>query len=172
MAQDEDERGPTETSAPIGFGNSQALRSAYPAALLAAVLGNIPFLHLLCFIWYPGAGFLTVHNYRKRTGSYPSVSGGAKLGSMTGVFTFVITMVMLAVVMLFASDSADLAEAIRQQIDQMPGQPDVKRQMREIIRNPTVIAFAFVLYLGVSFLITVGLTALGGALGAKVLEKD
>ena len=64
---------------PIGFGNPAALRSSYLGALLAAFLSNVPLLHLLCFVWYPATGFLSVYLYRRRTGESPTPREGASL---------------------------------------------------------------------------------------------
>ena len=107
---------------PIGFGNPQALRSALLASLVAAVLSNLPLVGVLCFIWYPGAGFLSVYNYRRRTGLTPTTSGGAKLGWITGVFTFVISLAMLAVVFLVPQKDGSVIEIIRRQIGDYPAQ--------------------------------------------------
>ncbi len=157
---------------PIGFGNPQALRSALLASLVAAVLSNLPLVGVLCFIWYPGAGFLSVYNYRRRTGLTPTTSGGAKLGWITGVFTFVISLAMLAVVFLVPQKDGSVIEIIRRQIGDYPAQEELKRQMLELLDSPEAIAILMLIYLVMFFMLVAGFTTIGGALGAKVLEED
>jgi ABC-type proline/glycine betaine transport system permease subunit len=157
---------------PIGFGNSAALRSAYIGALLAAFLTNLPFLNLLCFIWYPAAGFFSVYSYRRRTGRLPSTQGGAKLGWITGVMTFAISLVLTGLTNLFPSEEGSFTEVFRKTIEAAPGEEAVKRQMIELIENPIALVFLIVAFLVTYFLLLTGFTTLGGALGAKVLEED
>ena len=156
----------------IGFGNPQALRSALLASVVAAVLGNLPLVGILCFIWYPGAGFLSVYNYRRRTGLTPTTSEGAKLGWITGVFTFVISLAMLALVFLAPRQDGSVVETIRRQISEYPAQEELKRQMLELLDNPPALAMLLLIYLAMFFVLVAGLTTTGGALGAKVLEED
>ncbi len=157
---------------PIGFGNPQAVRSALLASVVAAILGNLPFLGMLCFIWYPGAGFLSVYNYRRRTGLTPTTSGGAKLGWITGIFAFMMSLSMLALVFLFPRQNGSLVETIRRQISEYPAQEEAKRQLLELLDNPSALAVLLLIYLVMLFVLVAGLTTTGGALGAKVLEED
>ena len=157
---------------PLGFGNLEAIRCAYSGAALAAVLSHIPLVNVLCFIWYPGAGFLSVYNYRRRTGLTPTTSEGAKLGWITGVFTFVISLATLALVFLVPRQDGSVVEIIRQQISEYPAQEELKRQMLELLDNPSALAILVLIYLAMFFVLVAGLTTAGGALGAKVLEED
>ncbi len=163
---------PAREDVSIGFGNLEAIRCAYTGAALAALLSHIPFLNVLCFVWYPSAAFLSVYRFRKSTGVYLNSKQGAKLGWITGVLAFAVFLLLFATVMLFTADAGTFAEAMRQQIEQMSVPADVKEQMREIIQSPAAMGFVMLVYLGVSFLITAGLSSLGGAVAAKVLEKD
>lgn len=163
---------PAQEDVPIGFGNLEAIRCAYTGAVIAAVLSHIPLLNILCFVWYPAAAFFSVYRFRKRTGVFLNSRQGAKLGWITGVLAFAVFLLLFATVMLFGVDDGTFAEAMRQQIDQMSVPSDVKQQMREIIQSPAAMGFVMLVYLGVSFLITAGLSSIGGAVAAKVLEKD
>lgn len=157
---------------PLGFGNLEAIRCAYSGAALAAILSHIPFVNFLCFLWYPAAAFWAVYRFRSKTGVYLNSKQGAKLGWITGVLAFAVFLFLFATVMLFAGDEATMSTAMSQQIEQMSVPADVKEQMREITQSPTALGFVMLVYLVVSFLITVGLCSLGGAVAAKVLEKD
>ena len=157
---------------PLGFGNLEAIRCAYSGAALAAILSHIPFVNFLCFIWYPAAAFWAVYRFRNRTGVHLNSKPGAKLGWITGVLAFAVFLFLFATVMLFADDEGTMSSAMNQQIEQMSVQPGVKEQMREITQSAVAMGFVLLVYLGVSFLITAGLCSLGGAVAAKVLEKD
>ncbi len=157
---------------PIAFGNPDALRSAYLSALLASLLSSVPLLAYLCFVWYPAAGFLSVHSYRKRIGEAPSVRGGAKLGWITGVLTFAISLLLGAIGSLLPNRGTSLNDLLREQIEQMPGQAELKQQFLELLQNPVALAAIVLFGLVVSFVMTTSLAVLGGALGARVLRKD
>jgi hypothetical protein len=157
---------------PISFGNPDALRSGYLAALFAALLMQIPFVNLLCFVWYPAAGFFSVYSFRKRTGQKPKTSGGARLGWITGVLTFTISLLLSAIGSLLPREDGGIGEAMRRQVEQMPDQDGVRQQLLELLQNPAAIAIFVLLVVIVTFVATIGLTVAGGALGAKVLDED
>jgi hypothetical protein len=72
----------------IDFRNRLALRAAFLAALLANLLTLFPYLFLAAPLWLVGAGFLAVHVYLRRSGQALSVASGARVGWLTGVFSF------------------------------------------------------------------------------------
>ena len=157
--------------ASVGFGNPDVIRAAYPAAAIAAILGSIPFVSMLCFLWYPAAGFASVYLYRIRTGIFLAPSAGARMGAITGLLVFAVSLLIATVAFLFAGD-ADFSEALRQGLEQS-GQPEeLQRRVLELFNNPATIAAMFLLVLGLQLFITVGFAILGGALGAKILEKE
>jgi hypothetical protein len=164
--------GATLAIPPISFGNADALRSGYLAALFAALLMQIPFVNLLCFVWYPAAGFFSVYSFRKRTGQKPKTSGGAHLGWITGVLTFTISLLLMAIGSLLPREDGGIGEALRRQVEQMPDQDGVRQQLLELLQNPAAIAVFVLLFVVISFVTTIGLTVAGGALGAKVLDED
>lgn len=172
IAESSSEQSPQQDAPPpIAFSNALAVRSAWPAALLASLLNNLPFLSFLCFLWWPGAGFLAVYRYRRRTGLTPTVAEGAKLGWITGVLTFCVSLFVLALVSLVSGEGG-FSELIRGQLLQAVGDEEMRRQMSELLKSSTFVAFLVLFSLLMQFMITVGFTAAGGALCAKVLDKD
>ena len=155
---------------PITLSNPDVIRSCYSSAILAALLGNI--LSYLFFVWYPAAGCFSVYNYRRRTGVFAGVREGARLGLATGAMIFLISLVLFAFALLLAGDTAGLAEAMRQQVGQMSVPSELKQQMLDILQDPTAMAVLLVMSLGVSFVTSLVFSVLGGALGAKILEKE
>ncbi len=155
---------------PITLSNPDVIRSCYTGAILAALLGNL--VYYLFFLWYPAAGFFSVYSYRRRTGVFAHVREGARLGFATGVMIFFVSLLLFAFALLLAGDTAGLAEAMRQQIGQVSAPREVKQQMLEILRSPSAMTALLLMSLGTSFVASVLFSALGGALGAKILEKD
>ena len=94
------------------------------------------------------------------------------MGWITGVFTFVISLAMLAVVFLAPQQDGSVIETFRRQISNYPAQEELKRQMLELLDNPSAIAILMLIYLMMFFMLVAGFTTIGGALGAKVLEED
>ena len=94
------------------------------------------------------------------------------MGWITGVFTFVISLAMLAVVFLAPQQDGSVIETFRRQISNYPAQEELKRQMLELLDNPSAIAILMLIYVVMFFMLVAGFTTIGGALGAKVLEED
>jgi TM2 domain-containing membrane protein YozV len=164
---------PPEEPQPLGvsFSNPDVIRSAYPPAAVAAILGSIQFVAMLCFLWYPAAGFASVYLYRVRTGIFLAPRSGAKMGAITGMLVFAISLLISTVGFLFVG-SGEFAEAVRQGLEQS-GQPeDVQRTVLNLVNNPATMALMLLIILVVQLLLTTGFAILGGALGAKVLEKE
>ena len=140
---------------PMGFGNPIALRVAFLMSLAIMLIEMIPVLNLLFVVWCLGAGWCAVLLYRRLTGLSLSVGAGARLGSITGVLTFVSIAVILALSMLFMGK-----QAFDQVIQQDP-------RVKQVMNDPPALAIGLLLLLGMIFAIVVGICAAGGALGAR-----
>src|SRR5580698_9653723 len=73
---------------PVSFSNPIALRVAFLMSLAIIPVELTPVLNALFVVWWLAAGWCAVLLYRKLTGSVLSVAAGARLGSITGVLTF------------------------------------------------------------------------------------
>ena len=162
-----------ETEAPpIGFSNVHALRACYWPAVIAALLGNLPGLNLLCFAWHPGAGFLSVQSYRRRTGREVAPKEGAKLGFMTGVVSFTLSLILLAVGSLLPGSGGMMGGFRRMQQEfEKSGQAELAEQFAKLIDDPAALAVVLLFALAVSFFFTAGLATLGGVFGARFLSS-
>ncbi len=155
----------------VSFANPDVIRAAYPLAVVAAILGTIPALSLFCFVWYPAAGFAAVYLYRRRTGIYLTPAEGAKMGVIAGLLVFAISLLVLTVGLALGG-GADLTHALSEAVKQS-GQPEeLQRSVLHMIENPATLALMMMVGLFLRFIATAGFTMLGGALGAKVLEKE
>jgi hypothetical protein len=92
---------------------------------------------------------------------------GAHLGWLCGIFGFLITMVLATIVVVILSDPSVL-QTMREQLKTMPKQEADINKMLETLRSPAGILTG----LAVSFLLFTVLPAFGGAIGAKLLDRD
>lgn len=157
----------------ISFSNPAALRIAFAASALSILFDFIPFVNLLFVLWAMGAGFAAVWMYSKQTGRPLSVTGGAKLGWITGVFTFVIMTVLTTTNALLSSK--ELTEQYQKNLSQMKatwaGDPNYQ-QVLSTLENPATFATIIFLVLFVVFVLLSLASVAGGALGARFSNKQ
>lgn len=155
----------------ISFRNSLALRVGFLAGGFAFLLGLLPVPFLGRVILLLAAGFFSVYLYRRRSGRSLSVRNGARIGWMSGLFCFVIVMVLFTINLLLISivtRETGMADFYRQQLGAMGMPEESIRQVIELFQSPLQITgLLFTL-----FLLFTGLLTVGGALGAKVLSRD
>ena len=151
---------------PIGFRNRTAVNVCLFTTLAAFLVIAFPLPPLIAvirlFVCFVAAGYFAVYVYKRRTGQPITVRAGARLGWMTGMFSFVILSVMVL-------GSMPPAATFRGQL--MGKDPNMDQLLRTMDDRTIIIAVAlsFLIFL---FVILNLLPMLGGALGAKVLEKD
>lgn len=141
---------------PIGLSNPIALRVTIMMSLAITMTEMLPYLNYLFFLWWLLAGWGAVWLYRRLTGFQVSVSAGARLGFLTGFFTFVGMALLFG--LLMASGAG--RDALNQQILKDPHAADV-------MNNPTMLGSVLVMVFIMIFAMVAGLCAAGGALGAK-----
>ena len=159
-----------EQAPPIGFHNRPAVRAAMLAGiagfLLSVVTGRI--LPAASSLGLVAAGFLAVYLYQRRTGYRLTVLHGAHLGWISGIFGFAITAVVLAAVVIALSDPA-MVETMRQQLQgAAAGQQEQIEDMIKAVHNPPLMLMG----VAVTFLLFTVFPAFGGALGAKLLDRQ
>jgi hypothetical protein len=143
------------SSLPVSFSNPIALRVAFLMSLALMLVQMIPGVNLLFVLWWLAAGYGAVLLYRRITGAVLSVRAGARLGSITGVLSFLSMAIIFALTLLFMGKDffSELAK-------QDP-------QISEVAGNPTAMAMVMLLGLALVFGVVVGTCAAGGALGAR-----
>ena len=157
--------------AEIGFHNRLAVRVGFIAAAAAVVASMIPipFAWLRLPIAFVAAGFLAVYLYNRRTGQVLSLRSGARMGWITGIFSFTLVSVIFTIAMVAVTSQGSLEKQLQSQIS--PNDPRWE-MVRQVINNPALIAAGLILYLMLFFVILTALPMIGGALGAKLLEKE
>jgi hypothetical protein len=167
---------PAQTVAPalskpleIGFHNGVAVRIGFIAASSAVVMFLFPlpnpFLRLLAFLV---AGFLAVYLYTRRTGQMLSIRGGARIGWITGIFSFLLVSILATISIVAIASREGLANFFR---SQLPPNDARTESMTQMLQDPATLAAALLFMLIVLFIIVTALPMIGGALGAKLFEK-
>jgi hypothetical protein len=156
---------PPATAAPppleIGFRNPTAVRIALVLAL--STFGLSMLLGAFTLVWMLAVGGVAVWLYSRRTGELLTIIAGARLGWITGVFIFLISMVLISITALAVSDKAFVDVFISQM--QQRGAEETAKQLVEMLRNPAKL----IAVLAQMFVFCGALPSLGGILGAKLL---
>ncbi len=160
---------PPESVVEISFQNALAVRVSLIAAGLAVLLLGLavavsnPLLQILaCVMLAMGSGFFAVYLYRLRSGKPVSVLSGARLGWITGVFSFVILLVLITITFLAMSD-AGFRAAMQQELDKAGKPGDL-----QLLERPAELLLSF----AANFVTLAMMTSVGGAMGAKLLGHD
>jgi hypothetical protein len=164
---------PPLTAAPpeIGLRNSQAVRVAFLAGSLGFLLSSLPFHPALRLLFLMAAGAFSVYLYRRRSGYSLEVRGGARIGWISGLFCFVIFMVMftasVALLTVLLRD-ASMTAMLRDQLGSMGMSQEKVQEVMDVFQNPMQI-LGVLLWI---FVTSTFITALGGALGARLFRKN
>ena len=150
---------------PLNFHNPIAVRIAMLVALCAAILG---FTVLPILSWL-AAGFFAALFYKRKTKSLLNVSGGARIGWITGIIMFGIWTVVLTALALPAAISGRLVTTFQEQMKNSPWQdPAMLTQMTQMLQTGEGVATAVVVFFGMLFVFIICLSIAGGALGAML----
>jgi hypothetical protein len=162
---------PLPEARPIGLKNGLAVRIALSSCALSSLMlivsGQMGMPPAISLLWFVGAGFFAVFLYKRRTGQRLSAMSGARLGWISGLFTFVLVTVVLTIVATYLSDPSGLA-AIREQWKAQQRPEQELNQMIEMLSSPAGIAAGLV----GTFLFLTSLPAFGGAICAKFFDRD
>jgi hypothetical protein len=153
------------------FHNPIAVRIGWLAASLATLLNMV--LPYGFIIWLVAAGFFSVYLFGRRTGQFLSVRVGARMGWITGIMSYAIVTALFTLnIVMLARTAGGIAGFYREQVSKMPVQPPDVEQAVQLLETASGQATLFVTFLIVMFAIVTLLCMAGGALGAKVLEKE
>lgn len=157
----------------VNFSNPIAVRIALLCASLIALLNVIPFVSFGCCLWISGGGFVSAVLYARRTGFTLSVRDGARLGWLTGLLTFAITLILTTLNFVLLRSAGGIREQIRQSLEKMPSQDQASRQVLiNFLSSTSGLATLMLTYVLFGFFLIVCLAIAGGAMGAKVMEKE
>jgi hypothetical protein len=98
-----------------------------------------------------------------------SIRSGARMGWITGIFSFTFVTILFTVAMVAISNEGGLEKVLR---SQLPPNDARTEQLTQALNNPATLAGGLVFSVLMLFIILTVLPVLGGALGAKVLAKE
>ena len=155
----------------INFHNGIAVRVGFLVALMAVLLVvfPLPFPFVRLLLAFVAAGYFSVYLYTRRTGQRLSPRSGARLGWITGIFSFTIFTFQLTAGVLLTSSEGGLAEALK---SSLPANDSRSQQVLQILQEPSAMAVMMVMVLFFLFVLLTVLPTLGGAIGAKVLARE
>ena len=156
---------PMDATGPrLTFHDQVAVRIAVYVGVAATVLSLI-----LPLVNWLAAGFFAVYIYRRRTGRLLDVNAGVHMGWITGLVMFPLGAVVFAVNAISGHWGAQWLE----QMKNMPTQdPALQHQMVQFFQSGPGMAVALLFSLGFLFLLIIGLSVAGGALGARVSGRQ
>lgn len=158
----------------INFRNPVAVRTALITAMVGSVLSSLPIpppgLWLLISLML--AGFLAVFLYTRRTGEALTIVAGARMGWITGLFSFVISTVLFTFSVLMISNKGGFEAFYKEQMQSHMSQQADMEQFLQLLQTPAGLAVVLFLTLAMLFILFTVFPTLGGVLGAKVLERD
>lgn len=168
---------PAPAAVEISFRNRTAVRIGLLVALAASVVMSLPipmYVNIIWMLaWLVAAGFLAVYFYQRRTGQELSVRKGARMGWITGVFCFAIATVFFTITIIAVSSRGGLAQFYRDQFSAQGAGANVDvEQLLEMLEKPAGVATLIFFTLLLLFFLFTLLPTLGGAMGAKVLERE
>jgi hypothetical protein len=157
--------------AEISFHNWLAVRIGFIAAACAVIVCMIPIplVWLRLPIAFVAAGFLAVYLYNRRTGQVLSLRSGARMGWITGVFSFAIVGILVALMILAILNEPQLVKQIQ---SQLPPNDANSESIAQALNDPAKLSAELSQSLVLLFVLLTALPIIGGALGAKVLEKE
>jgi hypothetical protein len=163
--------GPVPT-APESFRWQDAMPGAMAAGVVIALVLVLPFAAYV--LWPLAAGALAVLFYcRRRPGAQLSTAAGARVGAVTGLFAFIIFAVLMGVQLASMSGSGKLRDQMMQVMQQSAARnpsPEAQ-QMIQKLSTPEGIAAMLVVVFIMFLVIFVGLSSIGGAIGARLLKR-
>jgi uncharacterized protein YqgC (DUF456 family) len=157
-------------AAVISFRNRTAVKIGLLAALMAFAVNLLvtPIIQSPIVVMAAtfGAGVIAPQWYRRRTGQQLSVRSGARIGWITGIFCFALSLLLLAVFFLFLANASSI-QALR---DNPTMQKAVEEWMKTL-SDPAKAAESIIVAVVIMFLFVTTLPMLGGALGARLSDK-
>jgi hypothetical protein len=124
-------------------------------------------------IWLPAAGFVSVYLFSRRTGQSLTVRGGMRMGWIAGSLSFVIITVLFTVsAVALASRPGGLPQFFREQLSSRAIPSEELEKAIELLANPLEQAIVYLFFLLFWFTVIALFCIAGGALGAKVLDKE
>ncbi|GIU75217.1 MAG: hypothetical protein KatS3mg004_2304 [Bryobacteraceae bacterium] len=164
-------KGPAPEPESVSFQGGTAVRVGFLVAVLvqlASTLSALAGASILMPLLLLGGGFYAAVLYMRRTGSPLTIIEGARVGWITGIFTFVIATVFFTAGMAALTASGDLGRAWEESLQKMNLSSEAIEKFRKMISDPKTFAFTLIAGLIFQFFFLTIFCSLGGMLGARL----
>jgi hypothetical protein len=152
---------------PINFRNRVAVRVGLISAALVQLVGMMATAvggPLLLPVVALGGGWYSTFLYRRRSGVALNSLNGARMGWMTGVFTFVITTVFFTLAIALMMSNGELLSAYRRNAESMGMSAETVEKFQDLMNNPGLFGFSIVAGLFFQFVLQTFMSSVGGFL--------
>ncbi len=122
-------------------------------------------------IWLTAAGFLGVYLYQRRSGEFLSTRGGVRMGWLTGLLTFLVCSLPVAVAYTQTVTEPSYIALVRQVWTNLSVPAAMQEQMIALMRTPLGIASQVFAHMVVFFAVVTLFPLLGGAVAGKLLGR-
>ncbi len=153
---------------PVTFRDRAAVRIALRVGVAATLVGLI-----LPIINWLAAGFFAVFFYRRNTGRQVNVNAGAHMGWITAVVMFPMWTLAIGAQLLPILLSGRFQDVLLERMRTLqPQDPAVQQQMTQLLHNGPAMVASGLFMLAFFFLLSIGLSVAGGAIGAKMSNRQ
>jgi hypothetical protein len=159
---------------PLDFRNRIAVRCAILAAATSQLLTSllsVTGLALMFPLVMIGGGWLASFLYRRRSGATLTLQSGAKLGWISGTFSFAITTVFFTLNVVLLVTSKEAMDAYRKSAATLGMPAEMLDEMNQLMHNPGAFVVALLFVLALLFFLHTLMSALGGAIDAYATRK-
>jgi len=158
--------------ADVSFRSPLAVRTGFLAASLVQLaimlIAMVHLVQLLPLVLAAGGAYSVVL-FCRRSGRILSVTEGARMGWIAGVFGFVISTVLFTAALVASGRS--FVNLVQENLKAAQLDSEATSKALELISNPQVLAGFIVLMLLFNFLLVAVVSSLGGALGARLARR-
>jgi len=158
--------------ADVSFRSPLAVRTGFLAASLVQLaimlIAMVHMVQLLPIVLAAGGAYAVVL-FCRRSGRILSVTEGARMGWIAGVFGFVISTVLFTAGLV--ASGRGFVSLIQENLKAAQLDSEATTRALELIGTPQILAVFIVLMLLFNFLLVAVVSSLGGALGARLTRR-
>jgi hypothetical protein len=151
----------------ISFRNRVAVRVGLISAALVQLVMTLATAAggpLMLPVVLVAGGWYSTFLYRRRSGVALNSVNGARMGWITGVFTFVITTVFFTAAIALMMSSGELLNAYRRNAESMGMSAETVEKLQDLMKNPGLFGFSLVAGLFFQFVLQTFMSSVGGFL--------
>lgn len=159
----------------VGLQSGPSVRAALSAAAImfvpALALMQISGMQIMLLLGVLLTGLLGVVLFSRRTGRTLTPIEGARQGWISGLFFFLITLVLITLAFVLISSNGEVIPQIREQLKAQGSLTPEATKALELMQQPGLFAGGILVTMVLSFVLFTSMSSLGGMLGARLLTR-